>query len=290
MSDAPDGIHRLVDMVVEEVSLVDRPANLRRFLVVKRDEMKDQTQIEKAPPPEQDLATADASESGDYNMDGTPLGVAAEALESLTAIVEMLSAGDTEADPRLAELAQELRALCEQLLGEADDSGDAAGADAASGARADAAAGADGAATKADEAAPGTTKPSDAAQVARTKQVLASLSQIALKLGRKKKPAASSAPAPAMPATKQEAVPSPDVVALKDSVTKLTESVQALTASMTEDRQRLARVEKQFGISNSAALAERKPRATVEDVGWPLDLNRPMDRESVDKSVSFHDP
>ena len=51
----------------------------------------------------------------------------------------------------------------------------------------------------------------------------------------------------------------------------------------------LGRVEKQFGLPNSAASAERVSKATVEDVGWPLDLNKPKDRESVDKAISFHD-
>ena len=32
----------------------------------------------------------------------------------------------------------------------------------------------------------------------------------------------------------------------------------------------------------------RRPVAN-EDVGWPMDLNQPKDRESVDKAVSFHD-
>ena len=36
-----DGVHRLVDMVVEEVSLVDRAANKHRFLIVKRDDAMD---------------------------------------------------------------------------------------------------------------------------------------------------------------------------------------------------------------------------------------------------------
>lgn len=41
-ADAKEDIHRLRDIVVEEVSLVDRAANKRRFLVVKRsDEMSD---------------------------------------------------------------------------------------------------------------------------------------------------------------------------------------------------------------------------------------------------------
>lgn len=40
-TDQEQGLHRLLDMVVQEVSLVDRPANKRRFLVVKRaDTMK----------------------------------------------------------------------------------------------------------------------------------------------------------------------------------------------------------------------------------------------------------
>jgi hypothetical protein len=35
-SEGEAGVHRLRDIVVEEVSLVDRAANKRRFLVVKR--------------------------------------------------------------------------------------------------------------------------------------------------------------------------------------------------------------------------------------------------------------
>lgn len=42
--DDADGVHRLRDIVVEEVSLVDRAANQRRFLVVKRSaEMGDES-------------------------------------------------------------------------------------------------------------------------------------------------------------------------------------------------------------------------------------------------------
>jgi chemotaxis protein histidine kinase CheA len=48
------GVHRLRDMVVEEVSLVDRAANKRRFLVVKRsddmaDDAKDGTEVAPGP-------------------------------------------------------------------------------------------------------------------------------------------------------------------------------------------------------------------------------------------------
>ena len=59
---------------------------------------------------------------------------------------------------------------------------------------------------------------------------------------------------------------------------------------MKEQQQRLARMEKRFGLPNSAPTGERRVRADDNgEVGWPLDLNRPFDRESVDKAISFHD-
>ena len=73
------------------------------------------------------------------------------------------------------------------------------------------------------------------------------------------------------------------------SLAKLADSFRALSETVKEQQQRLGRVEKQFGLPNSAASAERVSKATVEDVGWPLDLNKPKDRESVDKAISFHD-
>jgi hypothetical protein len=60
----------------------------------------------------------------------------------------------------------------------------------------------------------------------------------------------------------------------------MAEAVRGLT-------ERLVRVEKQHGLPNSTPRTERAPKS--DDVGWPLDLNNPMGRESVDKAVSFHD-
>jgi hypothetical protein len=98
MSTTTDGVHRLVDMVVEEVSLVDRAANLRRFLIVKRDDTMDDTE---------DAKKADAP-------DDSPLQVAIAALENLTEIVEEL--GEDASDPRVTSLAEQLRAASEDLL------------------------------------------------------------------------------------------------------------------------------------------------------------------------------
>ena len=194
--------------------------------------------------------------------DGTALGAALAALESLTGLVELLgSLGADQADTRLAELAEELRAVAEALLART------VGDDEEVEARA-----------KGDAE----TKPSEpstfAGNVTAAKQALARLAELAAKVPSAKTEPTESAPAPAT------ATPS-----VTDSLAKLADSFRALSETVKEQQQRLGRVEKQFGLPNSAAPAERVSKATVEDVGWPLDLNKPKDRESVDKAISFHD-
>ena len=66
--------------------------------------------------------------------------------------------------------------------------------------------------------------------------------------------------------------------------------LRSLGETVKEQQQRLARMEKRFGLPNSAPIGERPTRAEDDaDIGWPLDLNRSLDRDSVDKSISFHD-
>ncbi len=85
-SERADGVHRLVDMVVEEVSLVDRAANQRRFLIVKR-RMKMADEGTPAP----DDAPGDGNGGGGAAASGTvtPEAMAAvmEALAGLTELV-----------------------------------------------------------------------------------------------------------------------------------------------------------------------------------------------------------
>ena len=263
MNKADDGVHRLVDMVVEEVSLVDRAANKHRFLIVKRDDAMDDDNTT-------DTTTTDPSPSAAPTAkldDGTALGAALTALESLTGLVELLgSLGADQADARLAELAEELRSVAEQLLAcSAGDDEDAR------------------AKTDAE------TKPSEpstfAGNMTAAKQALARLAELAAKV-----PAAETEtpaqPEPAVAAKDSSATATQSVT---DSLAKLADSFRALSETVKEQQQRLGRVEKQFGLPNSAASAERVSKATVEDVGWPLDLNKPKDRESVDKAISFHD-
>ena len=87
-----DGVHRLVDMVVEEVSLVDRAANKHRFLIVKRDEAMDDDKTQNTTPAEPSPPAAPTAKLDDNSA----LNAALAALESLTGLVELL--GDLGAD------------------------------------------------------------------------------------------------------------------------------------------------------------------------------------------------
>ena len=259
MNKADDGVHRLVDMVVEEVSLVDRAANKHRFLIVKRDEAMDDDKTQNTTPAEPSPPAAPTAKLDDNSA----LNAALAALESLTGLVELLGElGADQADARLAGLAEELRSVAEQLLARS------AGDDEDVEARA-----------KGDAETKPTEPSTFAGSVTAAKQALARLAELA-----KKVPAAKT------DEPKHEVVPKPDSTpSVTDSLAKLADSFRALSETVKEQQQRLGRVEKQFGLPNSAASAERVSKATVEDVGWPLDLNKPKDRESVDKAISFHD-
>jgi len=254
-AEGADGVHRLIDMVVEEVSLVDRAANKHRFLIVKRDDAMDDNTPSKDSAAKATADGADAtmtpSEDATWTVaDGSPLGAALAALESLTAIVDLLgSLGADSNDVRLAALAEQLRATAEQIL---ERSGFAAPGD-------------------------GTDAVAPADVQARTKQALSRLAALASKAAPANTEKRAAPPAAAEPAP------------VAESLAKLADSFRALSDTVKEQQQRLGRVEKQFGLPNSAAPAEHVSKASVEDVGWPLDLNKPKDRESVDKAVSFHD-
>jgi hypothetical protein len=272
MSGEPEGdVHRLLDMVVEEVSLVDRAANQRRFLVVKRDSMaktKDDETLEDAEKAEGEENTAE--------LDGA-LQAAVTALESLSAIVELLSAGASPDGSRLATLASELRQVAEQIGNEgAEEPAEAEPTEAAN---------------EESEPAPAAAekgkKPAEADEDDEEKP----------RKARAKGEPASKARPPKKPAPKpagkddEDSEPASKSSSLEQALEKLTDSVCKLTETVQHQQERLGRVEKQFGMPNSSQAPETPVSKTKSDdsVGWPLDLNKPLDRESVDKSLSFHD-
>jgi len=273
-----DGVHRLVDMIVEEVSLVDRAANKHRFLIVKRDDTMDEDttrDLEASDPEASDAAAVESDEappSASLERD-TPLGAAVEALERLTEIVELLGAlGESPASGAAADLATQLRLTAEALLSRVETADGVGFDDVALRAKAE------------PPEAPATFEAPAAVEreVAKTRASVA-----AVKARVAKAPAPRRAPA-AVGTGERQASPF-DANAVTKGLESLSDSLKTLTDLVREQQQRLGRVEKQFGLPNSAPAAERVVKAQPQEVGWPLDLNKPMDRENVDKAVSFHD-
>jgi uncharacterized coiled-coil protein SlyX len=278
--------HRLLDIVVEEVSLVDRAANRHRFLIVKRSDPMEENHADKAKTPDGEAVETskqtppkDPAEKAEGMESESPmLDAAVEALERLTETVETLGAlADGDAREKIAALAVELRALADRLA-------EAAGAEPA----------------PAPDAGPpdlGVAIES----VRATLQRVGSLIDASKATAKPKSPpdaiadeekptdkprdkhdkrAPTSGDAPAPPA--QDDPLRKDLAGLADSVKKLVEALK-------DQAQRLSKLEKRFGLPNSAPAREEGNRPD-EEVGWPMDLNRPFDRENVDKAVSFHDP
>src|SRR5512133_1366207 len=305
-------VNRLVDMVVEEVSLVDRAANNRQFLIVKRDQSMDEdADTDKA-------AELDVNDDSPGAANSAALNAALSALGSLTAIVEAISATQSgDPSPRLKELARDLRTAADQiasmqgqdpLVADDADSGEASGDDTATadgGAQAPATQAKAKAGSKA-KAPPGKVKakkpppkfppkrpkkddaedeeldPDDEeddepAELEAAKSTIGKIARLLESVTKANKLDVAS-------------VPDSSSAGLATTVSKLAHAVQQLTQSFNEQQQRLGRVEKQFGLPNSAASTERSSKSSDDAIGWPLDLNHPMDRQSIDKSVSFHDP
>lgn len=281
-----DTIHRLLDIVVEEVSLVDRAANKHRFLIVKRSDPMEENHADKAKtpdgeavetakqtPPEND--TGDLAEKADGMAGDSPmLEAAVEALERLTETVETLGAlAEGEVRPKIAELAAELRALADRLAV-------SAGAEAAP-------------APPADSADLGVAIES----VRATLQRVGSLIDASKATAKPKSPPDATTDEEKSKDKNEKRDPAPgDVTAsppqddpLRKDLSGLTDSVRKLVEALKEQAQRLSKLEKRFGLPNSAPAREEGNRPEDEDVGWPMDLNRPFDRENVDKAVSFHD-
>ncbi len=240
-----DRVHRLVDMVVEEVSLVDRAANLRRFLVVKRDLSMAKPAPKKTPkkPPVPPAPGKEAPPPKPAKKAaGEVLSVATDALEALTAAVERLGeASDEEASTLVETLIEDLNELAARL--------------------------AEAAGLASDEET--------------EKREGSSIEDVRSLLGKVRELLDEASKANDMPESQEEppAAPASDEVAerVSSQLSQIGEDLKALTSAVRDQGQRLGRLEKGVGLPNSRSAPERPaPRSDEEDEeSWPLDMNRP---------------
>ena len=275
---------RLLDIVVEEVSLVDRAANKQRFLIVKRSNEMDETTTESTaeetqastePAMTEDSGKAMGAEAETQGSEREPhLDSALDALEKLTEAVEILGQagpgqgqgqGRQVAAERLAELAEELHtagARLAELAGVTPPGEDA----------------------PSSEDGPSSNKlRSLEAAIAAVREILARVTAALEERARRTTNEATSDEGEAKEEKRE------DDGQLSGLLSSLSTELRTLASTVGEQQQRLARLEKRFGLPNSTPSGEKPSKPDNEDIGWPMDLNRPLDRESVDKTTSFHD-
>lgn len=98
--------------------------------------------------------------------------------------------------------------------------------------------------------------------------------------------------------TEAKETPAPSAGSAEKSVAKrdaspamheLFASVQDLTRIVQRQEEQLVRLQKTRATSNAIPIEGGSRRREIQEVSWPLDMNRPISRETVAKSVSFYD-
>ena len=196
--------------------------------------------------------------------DETPLRVALAALDSLTQAVELLSETPDAAGEQLAAVAQDIR-----------DAADAISS----------AAGFEAEEEEEEGAEPEAQEASISGLVSSIQEMLTRIESLteALEASTNTQP-----PVPTVTMTTETQSP-PDFAG---TLAEVAQSMKSLDTLVRGQASRIDRLEKRAGVPNSKPPGERttKRERESDEESWPLDLNRPRDRGSVDKSLSFHDP
>jgi hypothetical protein len=312
-----DTIHRLHDMEVEEVSLVDRPANKRPFLVVKR---STEMGAEVIPDGNGGFTTNVPTVKLELPK-GMKEGLAGE-LEKLSTLAgelgkEVGKAKEVELEEgsmpmglpqELTEKVEELKlswgALQEMLKPPAPEPAEAEGGEEEMPGAAPAPpspaptemAFRDGAVEKAiDEAIAKVGRKMSKDRLDRFRQALSVLFSVMNELAGEEgaapvaTPGAPQTTAPRSPAdvaARAPALSKAEEASVVEAIGGLTTMVRSLVAKSAEQDQRIEAMSKARQGGNALPV-EGSKHERPEDVSWPLDMNRPIDRETVSKQEFF---
>lgn len=307
-------VHRLTDIDVDEVSLVDHAANKRKWLVVKRSTMGIELESDgkggftKAGT-KQAACGPDGKKKPMAKMDLPPgarevlAPVLQRACDKLTAMIEEIdgaSVAEVGEDGTIPPLPEEVWAGIGEaaaLLGQVERQYPRAAAPAPE--NEEPAPESEGGteaeedelemrfeqATKALVAKVGRRMSKD--RLARFEQALSVLGSI---LGELKEPSAEPAEmrAPEAPAEEQKRAPAAKADdGLAQQLATLSEQVQRMTSTIVKQRDELAQLRKARGGASSVPVEDNAEPRT--EFSWPLDMNRPVTRDSVTKTTSFFD-
>jgi hypothetical protein len=324
--DGAEGVHRLRDIVVEEVSLVDRAANQRRFLVVKRsaemadentatedgksdtpnaiekakkkpavaagDETVDEAKAKKKPADGETEEDAETEKARGAAKDDDEDDDESEPTKKARKQDLVLAAPVKEALLRvLTDVLERLMALANTIK-EAEEPEDGDGGEMPKEVTTELE-------TVADMLYDANKRKQAKADVAkagarmakdrldRFQKALSLLADILKELtGTIDAPPAPTAGAAETGVTKRAAA-APQPAAVP-GLTDLVTGIGELTRVVKRQEEELSRMRQARGVSNAIPV-EGGRRAEPQDVSWPLDMNRPISRDKVRKEVSFFD-
>ena len=295
-------VQRLTDMVVEEVSLVDRAANKRRFLLVKRSRvMENATEVvpdgkggfksvekkdgEQAPAQPTTPAGEPAAPPAPEAPAAEPVEKAGEAGKKLQDAVGRLMSvsGKVRGGEDPAKFADEIKAAV-GLLNAITEKYPSLQA-------------------KADEPTPAVAPVEKSGakmrkdRLERLKGAVKALSDLVGELEPEEAPTGQpsagcaeattkkdEAPAAEPPVAPVPAAPVPD-----ERLEKLAKSVEGLAKVVQVQGEALSKLPAMAPPSNALPVEKRGEEQEGADVSWPQDMNRRLDRAAVGKDISFHD-
>jgi hypothetical protein len=318
--DDAEGVHRLRDIVVDEVSLVDRAANQRRFLVVKRSpdmadestasadgsgvekakkkpagaEAVDEEKARKKPADDEEKDASDTEKARgaakdddeeEEDAEGEPTKKARKQELVLAAPVkEALLRVLTDALERLMALANAIKEAAEPEDGDSGEMPKDVTSELE--AIADLLYEADKRKrTKADVAKTGARMAKD--RLDRFQKALSLLADILKELTETKEPAPGPTAGAAETGVKKRDAEA-SLAAAVPGLAELVSGIGELTRVVKRQEEELARIRQARGVSNAIPV-ESARRAEPQEVSWPLDMNRPISRDKVKKEVSFFD-
>jgi hypothetical protein len=322
---APGQVFRLSDMDIEEVSLVDRAANMTKFLVVKRsDHMA--TEIKpngkggfssatnkdgksptakaglEMPPGFKEMVTPLLDKtteilstlSGDLKSssaaavgdDGTVPGVPAEFLSGLQGAIKLLD----QCSSMFPEAPPDADLLSEDAPPPEGDGGADEQYETQMRAALDNVAKVLGSkyVRKATVTKVGAKMSKE--RFTRLQQAAQVLSNLISELGPTVEAAGATAPASAPPlgkTAKSEPVPNPEFAALTAQLAALVDHVGKMASVLKSTQADLNVIKKSRGAPSASAPEFTTPEAKKEGFSWALDMAKPLTRENVDKSEWF---
>lgn len=285
-------------MLVEEVSLVDRAANKRRFLVTKRGAgMKDGKDGTVALQPDgKGGLEVVAPDTSSVDVEKQNAGEKLQsAIDRLMSVANKVKEGDDpggyagelkQIGALMASVTEKYPSPTAKTGGETGDKPVESAATSEPVATSPATPVASGAAPTETVAKAGTRMKKE--RLDRFRSFVKGLTELLSEIEPEIEAATTAPPQVPSAGTAQvgKVDPNPEMLA---AIKKSEETITALQAQVKTQQERIEKLAKTTPAPSSLPVEQRRGVEKKTSVSWPMDLNMKLDRESVGKDVSFHD-